>query len=79
VNESSGCSALQAFWQREYWDTFMRDKAQEKTAIRYIESNPVKAKLCGAKEQWPFSSARVRDEYARLVIPAGPPVTGPAR
>ena len=46
-----------SFWQREYWDTFMRDEAQAKTAVRYIENNPIKAKLCGAKAEWPFSSA----------------------
>lgn len=63
-------------WQREYWDTFMREEAQEKTAARYIENNPVKAKLCAAKEQWSFSSARFRDEYARLVIPCDTPASG---
>ena len=61
--------ALQSFWQREYWDTFMRDDAQEKRAIRYIESNPAKAKLCRVAEEWPFSSARFRDEYRRVVLP----------
>lgn len=71
--------ALQTFWQREYWDTFMRDEVQEKTAIRYIEKNPAKAKLCAMNEQWLFSSARFRDEYARLVIPSGTPVFRPAR
>jgi REP element-mobilizing transposase RayT len=73
INTPSGCSALRQFWQREYWDTFMRDEVQEKIAIRYIENNPVQAKLCSVKEQWPFSSARFRDEYVRLVIPAGTP------
>lgn len=77
VNEPSRCSAFRSFWQREYWDTFMRDEAQEKTAIRYIENNPVKAKLCVTREHWPFSSARFRDEYARLVIPSGTPVFRP--
>jgi REP element-mobilizing transposase RayT len=33
------------FWQREYWDTYMRDTAQAVKAIRYIEANPVKANL----------------------------------
>ncbi len=61
-----------AFWQREYWDTFMRDAEQEKKAIRYIESNPVKAKLCRAAADWPFSSARLRDNYQRLVLPTTP-------
>jgi putative transposase len=76
-NEPRRCSALQ--WQREYWDTFMRDEAQEKTAVRYIENNPVKAKLCRVPEEWPFSSAKFRDEYARLVIPNGTPASGTAR
>jgi type I restriction enzyme R subunit/putative DNA methylase len=38
-------AALQ--WQREYWDNFMRDEEQERIAIRYIENNPVRAKLAG--------------------------------
>jgi putative transposase len=62
-------SALRLKWQREYWDTFMRDEEQEKTAIRYTENNPVKAKLCRTAEEWPFSSARFRDAYRRLVLP----------
>ena len=56
-------------WEREYWDTFMRDEKQEKTAICYIESNPVKAHVCAAPEEWPFSSARLRDQHRQLVIP----------
>ena len=71
INEPRRCSALQ--WQREYWDTFMRDEEQERTAIRYIENNPVKTKLCRLPTEWPFSSARFRDEYAWLVIPIGTP------
>ncbi len=63
------CSALQSFWQREYWDTFMRDEEQEKKAVRYIEGNPIKAKLCHAAEDWLFGSGRFRDEFRRLVIP----------
>jgi len=55
----------------------MRDEAQKRTAIRYIETNPVKAKLCAAKEKWPFSSARFRDKYRRLVIPPGTPALRP--
>ena len=76
TNEPGRCPALR--WQREYWDTFMRDEAQEKIAIRYIENNPVKARLCNLREQWPFSSAKFRDEFARLIIPTGTPGTAPA-
>ena len=57
------------FWQREYWETFMRDEEQERVAIRYIENNPVKSKLCKLAENWPFSSAKYRDKYCRLVLP----------
>jgi REP element-mobilizing transposase RayT len=60
-------AALQ--WQREYWDTFMRDEEQERKAVRYIESNPVKTKLCQLPQDWPFSSARFRDRYGRLMLP----------
>jgi hypothetical protein len=57
----------------------MRDGAQEKTAVRYIENNPIKAKLCGAKEEWPFSSAKFRDEFTRLVFPNGTPASNPTQ
>lgn len=55
-------------WQRDYWDTFMRDEEQERTAIRYIENNPVKARLCKAPEDWLFSSARFRGKDRRLAV-----------
>ena len=58
-------------WQREYWDTFMREEDQERKAVRYIESNPVKTNLCRTATDWPFSSARFRDEFGRLVLPGG--------
>lgn len=53
------------FWQADYWDTFMRDEEQTRKAIRYIENNPAKARLCRAPEDWPFSSARFRDPQTR--------------
>jgi len=56
-------------WQREYWDTFMRDAKQEKTAIRYIENNPVKVRLCAAPDEWLLGSARFRNQDRQLVIP----------
>jgi type I restriction enzyme R subunit/putative DNA methylase len=75
ANAPNRSSALQSFWQREYWDTFMRDEAQERKAVRYIENNPVKAKLCRTTAEWPFSSARFRDEFQRLVISSGTPIS----
>lgn len=66
-------------WQREYWDTFMRDEEQQRTAIRYIENNPLKVKLCRTPEGWAFSSAKFRDKLHRLLIPTGAPASSPAR
>ncbi|MGA2279854.1 MAG: transposase [Verrucomicrobiota bacterium] len=53
------------FWQPDYWDRHMRDAEQTSKAVRYIENNPVKAKLCHAPEDWPFSSARFRNPQTR--------------
>lgn len=55
------------FWQEDYWDTFMRDREQTRKAIRYIEINPVKAKLCRTPEGWPFSTARYRDPHTLML------------
>ena len=57
------------FWDEDYWDTFMRDEAHATRTRRYIENNPVKARLVREPGQWPWSSARFRDEYARLKLP----------
>jgi putative transposase len=67
----AGRPALQSFWQREYWDTFMRNEDQEKKAIKYIEGNPVKARLCRATDDWVFSSVKHRDDFRRLNIYRG--------
>jgi REP element-mobilizing transposase RayT len=45
------------FWQKEYWDRFMRDEEHFNRARHYVESNPVKAGLCARAEDWPWSSA----------------------
>jgi REP element-mobilizing transposase RayT len=45
------------FWQKEYFDRYIRDEKHYLSAFRYIERNPVKARLCNAKEDWPFGSA----------------------
>lgn len=53
------------FWQPDYWDHYMRSPEQALKAVRYIENNPVKAKLCRIPEDWAFSSARFRDPQTR--------------
>lgn len=59
-------------WQDDYWDRYIRDEAHYRKVVHYIEVNPVKAGLVRAPEQWPFGSARFRDEYNRLKLPGKP-------
>lgn len=58
-----------SFWQREYWDTIMRDQKQLVRARRYVEQNPVKAGLVREASEWLWTSARFRDEYGVLHFP----------
>jgi REP element-mobilizing transposase RayT len=48
------------FWMEDYFDRFVRDGEHFAKTVRYIDSNPVKARLCKKPEDWPFSSARFR-------------------
>jgi REP element-mobilizing transposase RayT len=48
------------FWQKEYFDRYIRNATQFARTVAYIESNPVKANLCDRSEAWPFSSAGFR-------------------
>ena len=59
-----------AFWQREYFDRYMRDEEHLRKSVRYIENNPVKARLARTPEEWPWSSA---------ALAAGAPAAVPAR
>src|SRR5262249_7107780 len=54
------------FWDRDYYDTVIRDSQHLMTAIRYTEQNPNKALLVKDPRDWPWSSARHRDCYNRL-------------
>jgi putative transposase len=58
-----------SFWAEDYWDTYMRDSEQERRTIHYIERNPVKAGLVALAADWPWSSARFRDQYGVLRVP----------
>ena len=55
-------------WEEDYWDTYMRNTEQERKTARYIESNPIKAKLVRETKEWPWCSARLRDEFGRLLL-----------
>ena len=58
-----------AFWEREYWDTRIRDEQQLRKAVRYVETNPLKARLVPEAKAWQWSSARFRDEFGVLRTP----------
>lgn len=45
------------FWQRDPFDRYIRDQEHFGKTLRYIEDNPVKARLCDKPEDWPWSSA----------------------
>lgn len=48
------------FWQVEYFDRYIRDEDHFRKAVRYVENNPVKARLVESPEEWIFGSARHR-------------------
>lgn len=45
------------FWQHEPFDRYIRNIKHFANVIKYIEENPVKARLCEKPEDWKFSSA----------------------
>ena len=48
------------FWQPESFDRYIRDAKHFASVVRYIENNPVKARLCERPGDWPYSSAHFR-------------------
>lgn len=52
------------FWQHESYDRYIRNEAHFANVIRYIERNPVKARLCEKISDWEFSSAYSRERSA---------------
>jgi REP element-mobilizing transposase RayT len=51
------------FWQDESYDHWSRDEAEMLRIIHYIENNPVAAQLCQRPADWPWSSARFRENW----------------
>ena len=45
------------FWQREYYDHWIRSEKELASVVAYIERNPVSAGLVALPEKWPWSSA----------------------
>jgi hypothetical protein len=48
----------------------MRGEEHERRTQKYVEANPVKAGFVSDAKAWPWSSARFRDDYERLCLPA---------
>ena len=44
-------------WMREPFDRYIRDPEHFDKTVRYIENNPVKARLCLRPKDWEFSNA----------------------
>jgi len=55
------------FWMREYFDRYIRDADHFRKTVRYIEDNPVKARLCAKPSDWPFSSAWFRAHHRNII------------
>jgi putative transposase len=55
-------------WQKSFHDWTIRDENDWLEKIQYIRMNPVRAKLVGSPEVWPFSSAN--REFVLDPIPA---------
>jgi 8-oxo-dGTP diphosphatase len=49
------------FWQREYYDHWIRSAKELNSITAYIERNPVSADLVSHPEEWPWSSANNAD------------------
>jgi len=45
------------FWLEDYFDRYIRNAEHFERTVRYIENNPVKARLCGKASDWPIGSA----------------------
>jgi len=60
-------------WQPRYYgfNVYSRQKVEEKLA--YMHTNPVRAGLAGAPEEWPYSSARWYEFGKSVGVPIGWP------
>ena len=50
-------SSGRAFWQREYFDRWIRSEKEPGSVMRYVVNNPVSAGLAASPDEWPWSSA----------------------
>ena len=65
ANEANKMHARRGkFWQQESFDRYIRNRKHFVSGVRYIENNPVKARLCERPEDWPYNSAWFRAREA---------------
>ena len=50
-----------SFWEEDYFDRYIRNEIHHANAVNYVEGNPVKAGLTKVPQDWPHSSASVRE------------------
>ena len=55
-------------FQRRYWNDVAHDEHHLLTQLRYVEANPVKAKLVSEPGDWPWSSYSLRAKHANLLL-----------
>lgn len=48
------CSIEGSFWQRDYFDRFLRSAESYSEKWDYVAMNPVRARLCARPEDWPW-------------------------
>ncbi len=53
------------FWEDDYFDRYIRDEDHLRRVVRYIENNPVQARLVRLAADWPWSSAHFRSKEDR--------------
>jgi putative DNA methylase len=58
INRRMGRSG--EFWQREYFDRYVRSDEHLAVVVAYIENNPVKAGLAQSAKDWTYGSAWTR-------------------
>jgi REP element-mobilizing transposase RayT len=61
------------FWQREYYDHWIRDDREFEKVRFYIENNPVAAGLVTSPEKYPWSSAAEASKDAGFDTAPAPP------
>jgi len=55
-------------FQSRFWSDVIDDDRHFLSVLRYIEANPVKARLVGSASEWPWSSLRMRGSRSDMLL-----------